>query len=104
MKSLICTNRTGLLQDDPEKKAHGKGYERNPPSPGELRGLVQCLLVYLKEEGQPKLTTHLQYNYSDEKSDYEDDCEYPPRRSVRGPTVKPDLVGLEQTGNFFRWR
>ena len=55
MKSLICTNRTGLLQDDPEKKAHGKGYERNPPSPGELRGLVQCLLVYLKDEGQAKI-------------------------------------------------
>ena len=49
------------------------------------------------------MKTHLHYNYSDEKSDYEDNCEYPPGRSVRGPTVKPDLVGLEQTGNVFRW-
>ena len=51
--AFVCTNGTGLLQDDPEQKAHVKGYESDPPPPRELRGLVERLLVHLKDKEQP---------------------------------------------------
>ena len=96
-KSKASKGRTGLLQDDPEEKANVKGYEGNPSPSGELRRLVERLLVHLKENIRDTLPAHLHHDYSDEKSDYEDDCEHPAGRRVRGPAVKPDLVGLKQT-------
>ena len=97
-KSKVSKDRTGLLQDDPEEKANVKGQEGNPPSSGELRRLVERLLVHLKGNIRDTFTApHLHHDYSDEKSDYEDDCEYPAGRRVRGPSIKPDLVGLKQT-------
>ena len=46
-------NETGLLQDDPEQKTRVKGYERNPPRLGVLRGFIERLLVHLEDKGHP---------------------------------------------------